>query len=64
VTLVGLPTPRRRTFAAALRASAHSEVPGASASSLRWAPTPAPGAWATPPSPLLPRRGSCARLKC
>jgi len=50
-----------------LRASlpfAHSEVAALSPSGLRWPPTPAPGHGATPPWPLMPRSGSCGRLKC
>jgi len=49
--------PRRRTFAAPILGSAHSEVAGASASCLRWPPTPALGAWAAPPGSLRAARG-------
>ena len=56
--------PHRWSFVSAFQASTISRLPALRHPWLRWSATPAPGAWTIPPSPLLPRRGSCARLKC
>jgi hypothetical protein len=44
----GLPIPRRRTFASAILASAHSDLAALRHPCLRWPATPARGAWAAP----------------
>ena len=57
-TAFGLPISRRRTFASALQATAHSDLPALRHPWLRWSNTPAPGTRGA--RSLLNRKGEAA----